>query len=39
MENQIRHPHTLDFMRRVNGLDEYVCKLCCEVFYQISEVE
>jgi hypothetical protein len=38
MESQIRHPHPLDFVTTVNGVDEFVCRLCAEVYYQVREI-
>lgn len=37
MESQVRHPHRLYFVTTVNGMDEYVCPLCAEVYYQYRE--
>lgn len=37
MESQIRHCHPLDFVITKDGLTEYVCRYCCEVFYQYEE--
>lgn len=35
--NQIRHIHPLQFVETINGLDEYVCVICPEVFWQRRE--
>lgn len=37
MESQVRHPHPLDFVRCYGAMTEYVCRACCEVFYQFEE--
>jgi hypothetical protein len=36
-DNQVRHIHGLDFVECKNGLAEYRCRQCAEVYFQIEE--
>ncbi len=38
-ESQIRHEHPLDYVSCKDGLSEYVCTRCAEVFYQAQECQ
>lgn len=38
-ESQVQHQHPLDFVMTKDGLDEFVCRLCCECFYQVRECQ
>lgn len=36
-ESQIRHEHPLEYVECRNGLTEYVCTICAQVYWQVNE--